>query len=68
MNSKKHTLKVLALAFSLPSTIIGVFLLAYQLVQRGLIEEWQALLGALVVIANSLFLMVRYGIRKKDKS
>lgn len=57
----------MGLAVGLPSTIIGVFYLLYQLVQTGYIS-WNMLLGILLaVIAYFLFLMVKNVLGKKDK-
>ena len=57
----------MGLAVGLPSTIIGVFYLLYQLVQGGYIS-WNMLLGILLfVIGYFLFLMVRNVLVKKDK-
>lgn len=58
---------VMGLAVGLPSTIIGVFFLLYQLVQNEIIS-WNMLLAILlIVIAYMLFLMVKNGLVKKDK-
>jgi uncharacterized membrane protein HdeD (DUF308 family) len=57
----------MGLAVGLPSTIIGVFYLLYQLVQNGYIS-WNMLLGILLlVIGYFLFLMVKNVLGKKDK-
>lgn len=57
----------MGLALGLPSTIIGVFYLLYQLVQKGFIS-WNMLLGILLVVVGSmLFLMVKNVLVKKNK-
>lgn len=57
----------MGLALGLPSTIIGVFYLLYQLVKAGYIS-WNMLLGILVaVIGYILFLMVKNVLGKKNK-
>ena len=59
--------KVLALAMGLPSLIVGVFFGLYILVQKNIIG-WTALLVImLLVVANTLFLMVRYGVVGKNR-
>ena len=57
----------MGLSVGLPSTIIGVFYLLYQLVQSGYIS-WNMLLGILLfVIGYFLFLMVKNVVGKKSK-
>ena len=59
--------KVLALAMGLPSMIVGVFFGLYILVQKGLIGWTTLLVVMLLVIVNTLFLMVRYGLVGKNR-
>ena len=59
--------KVLALAMGLPSLIVGVFFGLYILVQKNLIGWTTLLIVMLVVIVNTLFLMVRYGLVGKNR-
>ena len=59
--------QVMALAMGLPSIIIGVFFGVYGLVQSQAISWGWALIIILLVVGNTLFLMVRYGMVKKDK-
>jgi hypothetical protein len=60
-------LLVMGLALGLPSTIVGLFFVLYQLVQAGHIS-WNALLIILlIVVANILGLMVKNVLGKKDK-
>lgn len=59
--------KVLALAMGLPSLIVGVFFGLYILVQKGLIGWTTLLIAMLLVILNTLFLMVRYGLVGKNR-
>ncbi len=57
----------MGLAVGLPSTIIGVFYLLYQLVKSGYIS-WNMLLGILLfVIGYFLFLMVKNVLGKESK-
>lgn len=56
----------MALAMGLPSIIIGVFFAVYSLVQKEVLTWGWALIIILLVIANTLFLMVRYGLVKKN--
>ncbi|MCE3011899.1 MAG: hypothetical protein LW878_02430 [Proteobacteria bacterium] len=56
----------MALAMGLPSIIIGVFFGVYSLVQSQIIGWGWALIIILLVVGNTLFLMVRYGMVKKD--
>ncbi len=57
----------MALAMGLPSIIIGVFFGVYSLVQSQIIGWGWALIIILLVVGNTLFLMVRYGMVKKDR-
>jgi asparagine N-glycosylation enzyme membrane subunit Stt3 len=67
MNTNQKWWNVMALALGLPSLIIGVFFGLYALVTRGILSWGGALIVLILVIANSLFLMVRYGLVRKDK-
>lgn len=59
--------KVLGLAMGLPSLILGAFFGLNYLVKKQIIS-WTALLVVmLLVIGNTLFLMVRYGLVGKRK-
>lgn len=60
------TFKVLALAMALPSTILGLFLVLQQLVDRELISNNIALIILVLIILNILFLMVRYVFKKPN--
>lgn len=72
MNDKNQSptrkfLIVMGLAVGLPSTIVGVFFVLYQLVQKEIIS-WNMLLTILlVVVVYMLILMVKNGLDKKDK-
>ena len=58
---------VMGLALGLPSTIVGLFFLLYQLVKAQIIS-WNALLIILlVVIGYMLFLMVKNVLDKKNR-
>ncbi len=62
----KKYLAVLALALGLPSTILGLFAVLYQLVQKGVIS-WNIALSVLIlVIINILYLMIRYVNKRKN--
>jgi hypothetical protein len=57
---------VMGLAIGLPSTIVGLFFLLYQLVQNEVIS-WNALLIILlIVVFYMLFLMVKNVVGKKN--
>ncbi len=58
---------VMGLAIGLPSTIVGVFFLLYQMVKSGLISWNMLLVILLLVILYFLVLMVRNVLVKKDK-
>ncbi|MBL7665420.1 MAG: hypothetical protein JNM93_09815 [Bacteriovoracaceae bacterium] len=62
----KKNLVILALALGLPSTILGVFILIYQLVQNHVINWTVGLIILLAVIGNTLFLMIKYVIKRKN--
>jgi hypothetical protein len=67
MSAPQAWWKVLGLALGLPSLILGVFFALYYLVSKGIIS-WTALLVVmLLVIGNTLFLMVRYGLVGKNR-
>jgi len=57
----------MGLAVGLPSTIVGVFFVLNQLVKSGLISWNVALVILIAVVANFLFLMVKYVLVKKNK-
>lgn len=64
---KKINLKlILGLALGLPSTILGVFWLTYELHRRKIISENLGLLIMVLVVVNTLYLMIRYGLAKKN--
>lgn len=58
---------VMGLAVGLPSTIIGVFFVLYQLVQNDVISWNTLLIVLLVVVAYTLFLMVKNVLERKNK-
>lgn len=65
-STKRKFLIVMGLALGLPSTIIGVFFLLYELVKSEIIT-WNFLLITLVILViYILFLMVKNGLGKKD--
>jgi hypothetical protein len=65
--STQKFLIVMGLAVGLPSTIVGLFFLLYQLVQNDVIS-WNALLVILlVVVVTMLVQMVKNGLGKKNK-
>ncbi|HXH75084.1 MAG TPA: hypothetical protein VNJ08_08985 [Bacteriovoracaceae bacterium] len=65
--SSQKFLIVMGLAVGLPSTIVGLFFLLYQLVQNEIIS-WNVLLIILVtVVVGTLILMVKNGMVKKNK-
>jgi len=72
MNDKQRSttrkfMVVMGLAVGLPSTIVGLFFLLYQLVQNEIIS-WNVLLIILVtVVIVTLILMVKNGMVKKNK-
>jgi len=64
MKFESKYIKVLALALGLPSTILGVFLLGQELVKNKVLSESTAFLILLVIVVNSLFMIIKYGIKK----
>ena len=58
---------VMGLAVGLPSTIIGVFFVLYQLVQNDVISWNVLLIILLVVVGYTLFLMVKNVLERKNK-
>lgn len=59
--------KVLGLALGLPSVIMGSFFGLYALVEAKIIGWTTLLVLMLVLIGNTLFLMVRYVLVKKNR-
>jgi hypothetical protein len=67
MKTPQSWWKVLGLALGLPSLILGVFFGLYYLVSKGIIGWTSLLVVMLLVIGNTLFLMVRYGLVGKNR-
>jgi len=65
-SNKKKFMLVMGLAVALPSSIIGIFFLLYELVRNGIISWNVLLMLLLVVIFYFLFLMVKNGLGKKN--
>lgn len=61
----KNTLKVVAIALALPSTILGVFFLIYYLINKNIISQNLGLGFLVLIIAYFFYLMVRYATSKK---
>jgi hypothetical protein len=57
--------KALALALGLPSTIIGIFLVFQQLVERGVISQTVATIILVLSICSILFKMIQVTWKKK---
>jgi hypothetical protein len=65
-SNKRNFLIVMGLALGLPSTIVGVFFLLYNLVIKGYVS-WNFLLIVLVILVTYiLVLMVKNGLGKKN--
>lgn len=58
---------VMGLALGLPSTIVGLFFLLYQLVKAELISMNALLIILLIVVGYMLFLMVKNVLGKKNR-
>lgn len=58
---------VMGLAVGLPSTILGLFFVLYQLVQNDVISWNTLLIMLLIVVIYTLGLMVRNVVVSKDK-
>lgn len=63
----KKFLIVMGLALGLPSTIVGLFFLLYQLVKAELISMNALLIILLVVVGYMLFLMVKNVLDRKNR-
>lgn len=57
--------KALALALGLPSTIIGIFLVFQQLVEKGVISQTVATVILVLSICSILFKMIQVTWKKK---
>lgn len=66
-SSMKKFLIVMGLALGLPSTIVGLFFLLYQLVQEKIISWNLLLIILLVVVIYMLGLMVKNVLGKKNR-
>lgn len=66
-SSTRKFLIVMGLALGLPSTIVGLFFLLYQLVQSEIISWNVLLIILLAVVVYMLVLMVKNGLVKKNK-
>ncbi len=64
----KKLMKSLGFALSLPSTILFMAFLSKELVDSGVLSKTWGIILFLAVILNTLFMMVYYAFRKKDKS
>jgi hypothetical protein len=65
-NDMLKFIRVMGLAVGLPSTILGLFFVLYEMVKAGYIS-WTALIVILVsAIVLTLLLMVKYVLVKKD--
>lgn len=60
--------KTLALALSLPSTIFVTAFASMELVKSGVLSKLWGIILFIAVVGNTLFMMVYYAFRKKDKS
>jgi hypothetical protein len=66
-SSTRRLMIVMGLALGLPSTIVGLFFLLYQLVEKKIISWNLLLIILLVVVLNMLVLMVKNGLDKQNK-
>lgn len=57
--------KALALALGLPSTIISIFLVFQELVERGVISQGVAITILVLAISSMLFKMIQVTWKKK---
>lgn len=64
---KKYTV-IMGLALSLPSTILGISFVVYKLYKNGIISQGVGLIILLISIANIFYIMVRYVLKRKNKS
>ncbi len=66
-SNKQKYLAVLGLAMGLPSVIIGTSCVVYQLIEAEKISNGVGLIIIVLVVAQFLFMMVRYVLNKKNK-
>ncbi|MAZ49340.1 MAG: hypothetical protein CME65_12325 [Halobacteriovoraceae bacterium] len=62
--SKPGILKVLGVAVSLPTAILGAYFFQKMLVQKGWIENWVGTALIVVVVAYVLYLMIKYALKQ----
>ncbi|MCK5883417.1 MAG: hypothetical protein KAG61_06995 [Bacteriovoracaceae bacterium] len=68
MNLDTKWIKTLALALSLPGTILVAAFSAKKIVEMNLLSPLTAIILFLLIVGNSIFLMVYYAFKNKDKS
>lgn len=64
----KNLMAVMGLALALPSSILAVAAVVYNLIEKKLISNMTGLIIILVVIFNIFFLMFKHLRKNKDKS
>lgn len=67
MSDKKKYLMVMGLAMALPSTILGVSLIVYYLMEQKIISNLAGLVIIVLVIINVFYLMIRSVSKRKSK-
>ncbi len=65
-DNKQNILKIVGLAVGLPSSILGVFIIIYILVEKNIITATLGLVIILIVITYTFYLMIRYALKKQD--
>lgn len=63
---KKYSI-VLGLALSLPSSILGISFLVYNLYKNKVISEGFGLTIIIISIVNIFYIMIRYVVKRKNK-
>jgi hypothetical protein len=66
MKLPKNWLTILGLSLSLPSTILAMAWGLFKLSESGIIPTWLAATLLFLSVAQILFLMVYYAVRKKN--
>lgn len=60
MKIEKDKLKIVALALSLPSTIIAISVFVFSLTKQKIISDLTGIIIVLLVLINFFYLMMRY--------
>jgi small-conductance mechanosensitive channel len=67
MSNKKKYMMVMGLALGLPSTILGISLFVYYLMEQKIISHTVGLIIIVLVVVNIFYLMIRSVSKRKSE-